>query len=63
MIFENKVWFSFLRFEFFDAEALGQDAFNIYPQRTEHVAMCIGATEEEYQKFRDVYELTDGKIK
>lgn len=49
--------------EFFDAEALGQDAFNIYPQRTEHVAMCIGATEEEYQKFRDVYELTDGKIK
>ena len=49
--------------EYFDADVLGQDAFDIYPMRTEHVAMCIGATEEEYLKFRDVYELTDGKIK
>ena len=41
----------------------GNNVLDIYDKRVEHVAMCIGATEEEYQKFRDVYELTGGRLK
>lgn len=31
--------------------------------RTEHVAMSIGITEKDINKFRSVYEMTDGKLK
>ena len=31
--------------------------------RTEHVAMSIGITENDINKFRSVYEMTDGKLK
>ena len=31
--------------------------------RTEHVAMSIGITENDINKFRNVYEMTDGKLK
>ena len=31
--------------------------------RTEHVAMSIGITEKDINKFRNVYEMTDGKLK
>ena len=31
--------------------------------RTEHVAMSIGITENDINKFRNVYEITDGKLK
>ena len=50
--------------EYFDPDMYGgSNVLDIYDKRVEHVAMCIGATEEEYQKFRDVYELTGGRIK
>jgi GMP reductase len=35
----------------------------IRESRREHVAMSIGATENEYLKFRNVHEMTDGGIK
>ena len=42
--------------EYFDPDMYGgSNVLDIYDKRVEHVAMCIGATEEEYQKFRDVY--------
>ena len=31
--------------------------------RTDHVAMSIGITENDINKFRSVYEMTDGKLK
>jgi GMP reductase len=31
--------------------------------RTEGVAMSIGASDQDYEKFRNVYELTDGAVK
>ena len=31
--------------------------------RTEGVAMSIGASDQDYEKFRNVYELTDGTVK
>ena len=50
--------------EYFDPDMYGgSNVLDIYDKRVEHVAMCIGATEEEYQKFRDVYELTSGRLK
>ena len=36
---------------------------NEYPERTQYVAMSIGITDSDHQKFRDVYEQTDSKLR
>jgi GMP reductase len=36
---------------------------NKYPERTQYVAMSIGITEKDHQKFRDVYEQTGNKLR
>ena len=36
---------------------------NDYPERTDYVAMSIGITDRDHQKFRDVYEQTGDKLR
>ena len=44
--------------EFFDCSDLVQ-----FTYRQQNIAMSIGTSDSDMQKFRNVYELTDGKIK
>jgi len=36
---------------------------NKYPERTQYVAMSMGITDRDHQKFRDVYEQTGDKLR